>query len=280
MYYKWQYTDKSHKFERKMISDFNFYSCGIQKCQPNYTYGPISRDYYFIHFITEGEGTFTINGKSFPLKAGQGFISPARDVITYKAAFHEPWTYAWIGFLGTQADQYIQLLCGKNDPVFSLSGEHIQYFHKRIKEIVSERSNDLSKYLKGNGILNDLVGILLESKDVKELKLLDTSVAFQARRYIDLHYHDGIQINVLAAELGVHPNYLSTIFKKQYQMSPKRFLRKVQIDKAKELLSTTDYPISVIATSVGYPEPLAFSKVFKKETGVSPSDFRKNLTET
>ncbi|MGG5372967.1 hypothetical protein IGI67_004640 [Enterococcus sp. AZ196] len=137
-------------------------------------------------------------------------------------------------------------------------------------------SNDLSKYLKGNGVLNTLVGHLLENKEIKKVSIMDTSIAFQARRYIDLHFHDGIQINELASELGVHPNHLSHVFKKKYLMSPKAFLRKVQIDKAKELLSTTDHPINIIANSVGFPEPLAFSKVFKKATTLSPSDYRKS----
>lgn len=179
MYGKWQYTDKSHKFERKMISDFNFYSCGIQNCEPNYTYGPISREYYFIHFITSGKGTFTLNKKSFQLSAGQGFISPAKDLITYKASADDPWNYSWIGFLGTQVDQYVQLLCQQQNPIFELEEPDRHFFHKQIAEIIEMDSNDLSKYLKGNGVLNTLVGHLLENKEIKKFLLWILQLPFK-----------------------------------------------------------------------------------------------------
>lgn len=273
-YFKNQYTDKVIDFDRKMISDFNFYSCGEQNCEHGYTYGPIAREYHFIHFVVSGEGTLYVNNKAFPVKAGEAFISPARDIITYEASIDNPWLYCWIGFLGTQSDQYVQMLSRQGKLNYVLHDIDCDFYYKKIKEIIAYEGNELSKFLLGNGMLNEIMGKLLENVQEKKIDHLQTSIAFQARKYIDLHYHDGIQINTLASEIGVHPNYLSLAFKKEYKMNPKSYLHKLQISKAEELLIGTDYPINIVSNSVGYSDPLAFSKFFKKEKGVSPTEFR------
>ena len=63
-------------------------------------------------------------------------------------------------------------------------------------------------------------------------------------------------------------------------MSPQKFLMKFRITKAAELLYNTDLPISNIAYSCGYSDPLAFSKTFKKIKGVSPKEYRNTKKET
>ncbi len=57
-------------------------------------------------------------------------------------------------------------------------------------------------------------------------------------------------------------------------MSPKQYLTKLKIKKARELLLHTDHPIYIVANSVGFTDPLAFSKFFRREMGISPSDYR------
>ncbi len=78
----------------------------------------------------------------------------------------------------------------------------------------------------------------------------------------------------VAAAVGIHPNYLANVFQEQYHMSPKQYLTKLKIKKARELLLHTDHPIYIVANSVGFTDPLAFSKFFRREMGISPSDYR------
>jgi YesN/AraC family two-component response regulator len=94
---------------------------------------------------------------------------------------------------------------------------------------------------------------------------------------MDLHYHDDIQITDIAYHVGVHPNYLSLIFKEEIGITPKKYLSNLKLKKAKELITETTEPINIIASSVGFNDALAFSKFFKKEFGISPSQYRKEF---
>ena len=91
---------------------------------------------------------------------------------------------------------------------------------------------------------------------------------------MDLHYHDNLQITDVAAAVGVHANYLANTFQEQYHVTPKQYLTKLKLDKAKELLLLTKHPVYIIANSVGFSDPLAFSKFFRRMTGISPTEYR------
>ena len=83
-------------------------------------------------------------------------------------------------------------------------------------------------------------------------------------------------LDSLSKELGISRSQLHRTVKNQTQLSITLFARSVRLQKAKELLSTTDQRISEIAYSVGIDSPQSFSKYFTDEFGISPTDFRKN----
>ena len=93
---------------------------------------------------------------------------------------------------------------------------------------------------------------------------------------MDLHYHDDIHISDIAAFAGIHPSYLAGVFKSEMGISPKKYLTNLKINKAKELLIATEDPINIIGSSVGFSDALSFSKFFRKETSLSPSQYRKD----
>ena len=94
------------------------------------------------------------------------------------------------------------------------------------------------------------------------------------KNYMDRMYSRDIRIQDVAGILHVHPNYLSTLFRREYDQSPREYLRKVRMNQAKILLTTTEYSISDISSDVGYTNPFQFSKVFKSCYGISPTEYR------
>lgn len=96
----------------------------------------------------------------------------------------------------------------------------------------------------------------------------------RASSYIQRHYMDSVNIKELAGRNGVNANRLFYVFQKYAGMGPADYLIGYRLNRARELLVTTDLPVREIARNVGYGDALYFSRVFKKRFGVSPTMIR------
>jgi AraC family transcriptional regulator of arabinose operon len=96
-----------------------------------------------------------------------------------------------------------------------------------------------------------------------------------ATRYIKAHYTEDVTVDKVASYVGISRKYLFAIFKNTLNVSPKDYIINYRIEKACEFLKDFNVPIGNVAYSVGYKDPLTFSKMFKQKTGVSPTEYRK-----
>ena len=101
----------------------------------------------------------------------------------------------------------------------------------------------------------------------------------KAVEYIQNHYSYPLQINEIAAYVGINRSYLYTLFKEQYGLSPKEYLTNFRITRASQLLEITELSIESVAMSCGYQNTLGFSKIFKGRMGVTPSVYKKKKEE-
>lgn len=83
-----------------------------------------------------------------------------------------------------------------------------------------------------------------------------------------------ISLLAISEKFGITPQYLSTIFKEKTGQNLSEYILGLRMNKAKELLLTTNYPVNQIAKLIGYTEVSGFTKAFKKFEGVSPNKFR------
>lgn len=103
----------------------------------------------------------------------------------------------------------------------------------------------------------------------------------RARAYIVQEYaNPQISLGTVAAEVGFSSSHFSTVFSHEAGMTFIEFLTRTRVRKAQELLQTTSMRASEIAYEVGYNDPHYFGHVFKRETGMTPSAFRKGRSST
>ncbi len=101
-----------------------------------------------------------------------------------------------------------------------------------------------------------------------------SAVVKQAMAYLHQHYSRSFARHHLAQTVGVSENYLSQIFHRELGVSPREYLSRIRIHKAKELLTSTDESVTSVASRVGFEDPAYFSRVFHKLVGESPQSYR------
>lgn len=98
----------------------------------------------------------------------------------------------------------------------------------------------------------------------------------EAKQYVEDSFGDScLCLNKVAAKLGVSPGYLSSLFSARCDCGLTSFINRVRINHAKEMLEICDSKIESIAESSGYENATYFSTVFKRETGQTPSEYRR-----
>ncbi len=260
-------------FDRLTVS-----AVGEQFCQKGHSHGPKIRENYIFHFVISGKGVFKTHGKTYNLKANQGFLIGDASPIFYQADMEEPWHYCWIIFSGKQADAIVSKLgLSPENPIYTAKAENA--IHKKFKTFMHgyEGGNEYS-------IASDFysyISELLESSVNSEQRISSSKEDYlqKAEQYILHNYHyPDLRIGKLAFEIGIDRSYLTRLFDNILGISPQDYLLKLRMEKAKTFLQTTSYSVGTIANSVGYPNIDAFSKMFKRVYGYAPTAVRKNKT--
>lgn len=96
-----------------------------------------------------------------------------------------------------------------------------------------------------------------------------------AIEYIEAHYTDpAISVELWAKLSHVSVTYFRRLFKQLYSVSPKQYIMRARINKARELLRSSHYTISAIASDCGFGSECHFCRTFKDYVGCSPSEYR------
>ena len=134
-----------------------------------------------------------------------------------------------------------------------------------------------SNYFFAIGVLMDVLGLIARDIDMKDKDMDNTiySLVYEIRHYIDMQYTKKLRMQEIADKYGVHPNYMSRLFKQTFGVTPKQYLQTLKLTKACDLLAQTDLPVSMVSASMSYPDQLAFSKAFHKAYEVSPTEYRR-----
>ena len=127
----------------------------------------------------------------------------------------------------------------------------------------------IGEYLQS--IIDDIIN-LTNSRESKT-DLLIASV----KLYISKHYSEPIKLQDIADYVHVNPHYLCELFKKHTEIGLFDYILKVRLLNAEALLANTDQKIYTIGQEVGYPEAVSFNRMFKRETGMTPKQYRDAL---
>lgn len=258
-------------------TDLNMYQFGTEVCEPGHDYGPAVRDHFLVHYIHSGKGKFCVEDRVYLLEKGQGFLICPDTVTYYQADMEDPWNYSWVGFHGLKAESYLKSAgLTLESPIFTCGDDYVSNcFDQMFEAKALQKGREirllghlylfLSQLIEQNGKdrFSDQAG---SRKEVYVKKAIE---------YIEMNYSSKMTISEISRHIGLDRSYLGFIFKEQLDTSLQDFLINYRIDKACELMKNDNLSIGDVSRSVGYDDPLLFSKLFKKNREISPREYRK-----
>lgn len=239
------------------------------------------QDLVEIVLITSGSGQYSIGGVRHQVHRGNLAIynsGVVHDELSGPDVLIGSYCCA-VGGLQIEGQRENALISDTGSPVFEVSEEQCERLEKLLDLMFSEL---VSGKQSGEEVSHHLLRALLTScwhitHGVAAGDPCSTNVlGVRIKTYIDAHYSEDISLQSISDHLNVSPYYLSHVFKDTTGYSPLQYIVRRRIGEAQTLLISTDYPVTRIASMVGYDNPSHFNLLFAKNVGMTPRKYRKN----
>lgn len=219
-------------------------------------------------YVANGEVLAEVDGTPFLCQPGQVLLIPQRS----------PFTIRYYGNAVGYTGGFAPSILADTNPLRFLSSPLHQGFWFDEGAFVGELFNMLAiSFEKGDRVfLEKGLDLLLSRIKPGQEAALPAAVS----RFLEAVFDPGRTGGTLASyagEIGISENYLSRLVKNATGRSVGAWMDIVRIQRAKRLLSGTRLPVIDIASAVGVEDQSYFSRLFKKETGLTPSAFRKMM---
>lgn len=268
------------------FGELNVLFAGESQTKPDHALGPKIYDYYLLHAIVSGRGTFRTETDVYELGAGDCFLIHPGQLVSYISCHADPWKYRWVAFTG-EAGQSLVESAGflPGCPVLNTTKESKESKVPEYMQNIQERFHlkQESAHTAAIGYLHLIWAEIMNcSTKPSRLTVMEPQVQRTVKQiinYMTSQYAHPVSIEQMCASLGYNRAYLSRIFKKETGISPVTYLLKLRIDQAKRLLrERPELSVEQISASVGLTDPLYFSRQFKRFCGQSPTSYRKEIT--
>ena len=245
------------------------------------TWRPRGRVDWQLIYIAAGKGHFIFDNKEVIVPAGNMVLYQPKEEQHYYYLGEERTQVWFVHFTGREVKKILQnyeIHMDSNILCTGLSGEYEDYFRKIRDELVACRwgYEEMLSYL-----FRELL-MTIHRRMEENLPRFSGFISQEidlAKEYFTEHYNEEISIEEYALSRHVSASWFNKSFKKVVGTTPMKYILSIRIRNAQILLETTDYNISNIASMVGYENAFYFSRLFKKQKGLSPAAYRKIFRE-
>ncbi len=244
-----------------------------------YFYVDIGRtlDEYQLLYNVDGEGMFSSEHvKDVLIKPGDMFLLFPGEWHTYHPLKNVGWKQYWIGFKGKNIDERVKAgFLSPEKPIYHVGlSVEIQSLYEDAYKIALKEAAYSQQTLAG--IVNYLIGTMYSLERNIELNKNSQHVHIvnRAQMLIRELLEKPVSIQDISQQLGVSYSNLRKLFKEYTGLAPALYQHELKLQRAKELLSTSDTSIKEIAYRLNFESPDYFSSKFKAKTGLKPSEYR------
>jgi len=221
-----------------------------------------------LNYIISGRAEYTINGTRYEVKKGD-LLCTQKDTIRSAR---------------TYSDDLMECYC-ISGPVYNASFKEIQMpfpFISHIgvhQDIISMYRNFDSMWaarepgyeLKARGLYMMILQRFFELVYFDEKAKKYNIHVRKAIQYIIEHYSENLSVQDVGKKVGLSASYFGSLFKEETGASFNQFLTKIRLNRAEDMLRSGEYNVNEAACACGFSDPFYFSKVYKENSGISPS---------
>ncbi len=250
--------------ERKTSEDYYY----DNTCRPeNY-------DGYIFQFTLEGCGIFETQGKTYRLEPGCAFFVPVPHDSKYYFSSDigcDHWTFFYVHIAGPVTAQIADKIIRRygNFLRFQANAPFVAEFFQEYSDVRNGKRYE--RYEASIFVYQFILHVLQECEENQSPK---TSAIEQGYHWICRHYSENFGLDELCDKLHISTAHFSRQFHQQYGTSPTTFTNRLRLEYAISLLLNSNLTIKEIAARSGYSDSNYFSKIFRKHTDMTPSEYR------
>lgn len=256
-------------------------SCGYYRLltRPSFvTDRPAGRRDYQLLYIAKGKAHFVLGGREHVLTEGSMVLyRPGEPQKYFYHAAEKPEVF-WVHFTGRDVAtilQYYELPETENVFFTGTSPDYQWLYRQMIQELQLCRVN-----------YGELLSLILRHIFIMMNRFLTEGQegggvlgeVERAAHFFNENYSSRINIGEYAASRHMSACWFIRSFRQALKVTPAQYILSLRMANAQSLLESTDYNISEIASAVGYDNPLYFSRLFRRYSGVSPAQYRKGIS--
>jgi len=245
--------------------------CALKKCGPYWRFQPQHVDRYDITYIIKGNARYTIDKKIYELGPGDLLCLAEGFEIEAVTCPKNPMHCFSVNFNALYAAtlRYFPPMIQN----IGIRKELVELF----REMTLSWSNKQDGYiLKTRALLMLILHRLNEILVFKNDNMTGDYRINKITRFIAAHYSDKITVKDLAELVNLNKAYLGRLFKKQTGISIDRYITKIRVRNAENMLQSGDYKVHEVAEHCGFSDVFHFYKLFRATRGFSPSKCKPN----
>lgn len=236
--------------------------------------------YYELELFHEEGGVSYVSGEGYAIR--RGMLLVAKPGQLRHTAF--PMRCSFIRVLpGEHLDgEVAALLHALPDVSYLGESEAVEELWGLFSRLGSycAAGEDTARVVRANGIFLEILYRILRLCEGEGLETAPVDPVVQhAMEYISEHYKESCSLTELAATLNLSPNYLHAVFKRATGQTPYAVVTARRIEQAQRLIAAGNKSMLEIALELGFCSQSHFNKVFKKETGMTPAEYRRGMLE-
>ena len=265
-------------------------SVGYQKIMPNEEYPPMTHNLEYIFtpekgrvineyqllYIAEGRGTLTTaSAGRYSISEGDIFLIFPGEWHTYSPNPETGWKEYWIGFKGINIDSRVSAgFFSKHSPIYKVGyNDTLISLFKEAIQVAKKQEKHFQQLLAG--IVNYMLGLAFSIDSNKKLKnSMNLELVNRARAFMQENIETNIEMPEIADHLIISYSSFRHIFKQYTGIAPSQYYLNLKIQRAKDMLKSSSASIKEISYILHFDTPEYFTKLFKKKTGLTPSQFR------